>query len=153
MSSTNSALNNMRSLISFIAFFAIFSELTVLRSVMVHAELDVNIMEPSGGKAFHDASLTSDSSLYDNGQYLHNFNDDVESVPINGNSTIGSQFGKYSYVDEYMGAIDMYDPNNNNYDYGKWNTKFSIEIFHLVMYYFFSVYWILPIRPYSIRKC
>lgn len=112
MTSANSATNNMHLLISFIAFFAIYS-------VMVNAELDVNIMGSDAKIHEHDASYTSDSSFFDNQPYLHNINDDVESVPINGNTSISNLSGRLYNYDDYMGSIDMYPDPNNNYDYGE----------------------------------
>lgn len=118
MNSSNGTSNNMYLLINCIAFFAIFSELRILRSVMVNAEMDVNLMESNGKSAHeHDASLTSDSSFFDNEQYLHNMNDDVETVPTN--VSIGSTYsGKLYNYDDYFGSIDM-NPETNTYDYGK----------------------------------
>lgn len=84
---------------------------------MVNAEMDVNLMESNGKSAHeHDASLTSDSNLFDNEQYLHNMNDDVETVPTN--VSIGSSYSGKLYYDDYYGSIDMY-PDKNADPYGK----------------------------------
>lgn len=100
---------------------------------MVNAEMDVNLMESNGKSAHeHDASLTSDSSFFDNEQYLHNMNDDVETVPTN--VSIGSTYsGKLYNYDDYFGSIDM-NPETNTYDYGKWNTRFHFSFESLSNY-------------------
>lgn len=133
MSSANSATNNMHLLISFIAFFAIYS-------VMVNAELDVNIMGSNAKSVHeHDASYTSDSSFFDNQPYLHNINDDVESVSINGNTSISNLSGKLYNYDGYMDNIDMYPDENNNYKYGERHFSFLRFFFHNIFCQFFSL--------------
>lgn len=119
MGSANSATNNMHLLISFIAFFAIYS-------VMVNAELDVNIMGSNAkGVHEHDASYTSDSSFFDNQPYLHNINDDVESVSINGNTSISNLSGKLYNYEDYMGNIDEFQDDEKKYG----ERHFSCQLF------------------------
>lgn len=94
--------------------------------------MDVNLMESNGKSAHeHDASLTSDSNLFDNEQYLHNMNDDVETVPTN--VSIGSSYSGKLYYDDYYGSIDMY-PDKNADPYGKWNTGFHFSLESLSNY-------------------
>lgn len=116
MNSVHSATSNMRLLISFIAFFAIFSRQPMFGR-LVNAESDINIIETNGKHPHeHHASLTSDGNFFDTDHYFGQ--SDVEAVPaINGNMSIGSHSGKLYNYDDYMGGLDMYP--DSGYDYGK----------------------------------
>lgn len=68
-------------------------------------------------------SLTSDTDLIEANHYLPEIEmgeSDVEMVPgISGNATIGRRSGRQSNYDDenYMGQLDLFEPNN--YDYGE----------------------------------
>lgn len=122
MGSRRSATNNMHALISFIALFAIITNVKVLN--MVRAEVDVEAMEASDKNAHeHQASLVSDAGFF-NQDHLHDIDSDVESVsPVNGNVSLNGHSGRlYNYDDYYMGSLDLYPQYgpDSGYDYGKY---------------------------------
>lgn len=125
MGSLKSATNNMHLLISFIAFFAIITNVAVVK--MVIAEVDVEAFESSDKHAHdHEASLTSDAGFFNQNHYLHDIDSDVESVsPVNGNVSFNGQSGRlYNYDDYYMGSLDQYPQYgpDQGYDYGKYQS-------------------------------
>lgn len=104
----------MRSLIGFIAFFAINSQLTSLLLVHANTEVDVNLI-PAATQDQHIAALYTDT-----------YDSDAESIPIgngNGNGN-GVRVGNYSnYEDDggYLGSIGEYPSyDNSGYDYGEY---------------------------------
>lgn len=135
MSSRKSATNNMHLLINFIAFFAIITNIAVLK--MVRAEVDVDAIEASEKNLHeHQASLTSDTGFLIQDHYLHDIDSDVESVsPVNGNVSFNGRSGRlYNYDDYYMGSLDQYPsygPDQNGYDYGKYDQTKNLLLIHV----------------------
>lgn len=126
----------MHLLISFIAFFAIISNDAVSRLLMVHAEVDVEVMPANGKNAHeHDASLTSDASFGDH--YLHEISEsDVENIPItNGNVSFDGRSGRlYNYDDYYMGSIDQYPyPQFPEQGTGGYDGEYSYEYIYFLI--------------------